>query len=153
MDFKQNSLVGNGLDFRVLKSLHGLLTSRYRRRKQEMTPMLELRPASDLGVSQIGTAWEKSPSFGSRYSPYWPSLSWLVEPSFGSIGWSPLEPVSLCLSPAPGSSGHWALGLDLWSGACCCCPAGADDLLTNKRIQQTRRRVRLTSSERDFGAS
>ena len=50
MDFQQINLVGNGLDFRVLISLYGLLTSRYRRREQEIPPILELRPASDLGV-------------------------------------------------------------------------------------------------------
>ena len=53
MDFKQINLVGNGLDLRVLKSLYGLLTSRYRRREQEIPAMLELRPASDLGVRWI----------------------------------------------------------------------------------------------------
>jgi hypothetical protein len=53
VDFKQINLVGNGLDLRVLKSLYGLLTSRYRRREQEIPAMLELRPASDLGVSRI----------------------------------------------------------------------------------------------------
>lgn len=58
MDFKQVNLVGNGLDLRVLKSLYGLLTSRCRRREQEIPPMLELRPASDLGV-------------GLRYRPGW----------------------------------------------------------------------------------
>ena len=50
MDFKQINLVGNGLDLRVLKRLYGLLTSIYRRREQGIPPMLELRPASDLGV-------------------------------------------------------------------------------------------------------
>ena len=50
MDFKQINLVGNELDLRVLKRLYGLLTSIYRRREQEIPPMLELRPASDLGV-------------------------------------------------------------------------------------------------------
>jgi hypothetical protein len=50
VDSKQINLVGNGLDLRVLKRLYGLLTSIYRRREQEIPPMLELRPASDLGV-------------------------------------------------------------------------------------------------------
>ena len=56
MDFKQINLVGNGLDLRVLKSLYGLLTSRYRRREQEIPAMLELRPASDLGVGWTAAA-------------------------------------------------------------------------------------------------
>ncbi len=59
MDFKQIKRVSSEIDFHVLKGLHGLLTSRYRRRERGATPILESKPASDLGV-RLGPDRRKS---------------------------------------------------------------------------------------------